>query len=70
MCGDGRCLFVYMPEDGAILLSVVNMKLRDGVCSPEELCAQNDWDCDELSRRLAAMGYAYDACKNAFVYIG
>ena len=31
---------MYMPADNAILLSAVNMKLRDGCESLEELCAE------------------------------
>lgn len=63
-------IVMHMPSDEAILLSMVNMKLRDGVSSPEELCAENDWDEEELYRRLAAAGYSYDDKRNAFVYIG
>ena len=59
-----------MPSDGAILLSMVNMKLRDGDYTPSELCAQYGWDEVELCRRLAAEGYSYNEDKNAFVYAG
>ena len=57
---------MQMPQDGAILLSMVNMKLRDGVSSPEELCEQLGWDVSELYKRLGALGCTYDEEKNRF----
>ena len=58
-----------MPRDGAMLLSVVNMKLRDGAPSPEELCEELGWDGEELYERLAAFGCAYDKEQNRFCRI-
>ncbi|HIQ66794.1 MAG TPA: DUF4250 domain-containing protein [Candidatus Coproplasma stercoravium] len=55
-----------MPNDAAMLLSLVNMKLRDGSPSPEELCEECGWDCAELYRRLASIGCIYDEEKNRF----
>ena len=55
-----------MPKDSAMLLSLVNMKLRDGAPSPEELCEECGWDCAELYRRLASIGCLYDEEKNRF----
>ena len=55
-----------MPNDAAMLLSLVNMKLRDGSPSPEELCGECGWDCAELYRRLASIGCIYDEEKNRF----
>lgn len=55
-----------LPRDPMILLSVVNTKLRDGYPSLEELCGEIDADMDELTARLAAVGYQYDEKTNQF----
>lgn len=55
-----------MPQDVAMLLSVVNTKLRDGAPSPEELCAELGWDCSALYSRLGAAGFVYDGERNCF----
>ena len=56
-----------LPKDPAILLSFVNMKLRDLYPSLSALCDDLDADEDELRRTLSAIGYEYSAEKNAFV---
>lgn len=56
-----------LPRDPAILLSFVNMKLRDCYDSLEELCAALDADPAELTRALEGMGYRYDPARNQFV---
>lgn len=55
-----------LPQDPNILLSVVNTKLRDEYGSLEALCGGLDADQAELTERLAALGYAYDAETNQF----
>ena len=55
-----------LPQDPNILLSVVNTKLRDEYGSLEALCGGLDADQAELTERLAALGYAYDAENNQF----
>ena len=55
-----------LPQDPMILLSVVNTKLRDEYASLEELCGALDVDQDELTAKLAAMGYRYDEAANRF----
>ena len=55
-----------MPQDAAMLLSVVNTKLRDGASSPEELCFELGWDCAELYARLGSAGFGYDEERNTF----
>lgn len=42
-----------------MLMSVINMKLRDGGESLEELCAGLDIDPAKLKERLAAAGFEY-----------
>lgn len=56
-----------IPKDPAMLLSFVNLKLRDFYDSLEALCEDLDVDRDELKSKLAAMDYHYDKEKNRFV---
>lgn len=56
-----------LPKDDYILLSAVNMKLRDGYDSFEDFCTAENVDGAEIGKRLAALGYAYDGERNAFV---
>ena len=55
-----------LPKDPALLLSVVNTKLRDEYESLEDLCAALDIAPEEISATLAALGYAYDETQNQF----
>ena len=56
-----------LPEDANILLSYVNMKLRDEYESLSDLCASMDEDEASLRERLAAAGWRYDEALNQFV---
>lgn len=56
-----------LPAENAILLSFVNMKLRDGYASLDALCDDLGEDRAELERRLSEYGYFYDEARNAFV---
>ncbi len=49
-----------IPEDPAMLVSFINMKLRDGACDLDELCAEEDVAREELEAKLYAFGYRYD----------
>ncbi|MCI8564730.1 MAG: DUF4250 domain-containing protein [Lachnospiraceae bacterium] len=55
------------PKDPAMLLSFVNLKLRDYYSSLEELCAALSLDREELCRTLANAEYEYDPRTNQFV---
>ena len=55
-----------LPRDPAMLLSVVNTKLRDEYESLDELCAAEDVEAEELTRSFAALGCVYDASQNQF----
>ncbi len=55
-----------LPEEIAMLVSFVNMKLRDGYDSPESLCEDLSVSCEELKERLLAAGYVYREEQNAF----
>lgn len=55
-----------LPQDPFMLLSMVNMKLRDEYPSLTELCAALDIDKKELTERLAAAGFEYLPAINQF----
>ena len=56
-----------LPSDPIMLLSVINLKLRDFYPSLDALCEDLDADKDALCQSLAAVGYAYDAGRNQFI---
>lgn len=56
-----------LPEDPIMLLSVINMKLRDRYASLEALCEDMDVSRTALEEKLAAAGYVYDGASNRFV---
>ena len=55
-----------LPKDSAMLLSFVNMKLRDEYDSLDALCEDLEEDCEALDSRLGDAGYIYDGAQNAF----
>ncbi|MCM1064783.1 MAG: DUF4250 domain-containing protein [Eubacterium sp.] len=56
-----------IPKDPVMLLSFVNLKLRDFYGSLEALCEDLDVDRRELTEKLAFIDYHYDEEKNQFV---
>lgn len=56
-----------IPKDPVMLLSFVNLKLRDFYENIEALCEDLEVDRRELEERLAAIDYHYDEEKNRFV---
>ena len=56
-----------LPTDPIMLLSVVNLKLRDFYPSLDALCDDLDEDKAALCAALSAVGYTYDAQRNQFV---
>ena len=56
-----------LPVDPIMLLSVVNLKLRDQYKDLDALCEDLDEDKAALCARLSAVGYAYDPQRNQFV---
>ena len=55
-----------LPNDPAILLSVVNTRLRDRYDDLDTLCAEADIAREELCSRLERLGYRYDTRTNQF----
>ena len=56
-----------LPNDPIMLLSVVNLKLRDFYKNLDALCEDMDADKADLCAKLAAAGYEYDPARNQFV---
>lgn len=55
-----------LPQDKFMLLSVVNMKLRDQYDSLDALCEDMDVEKAALVEALASIDYAYDEAQNRF----
>lgn len=58
------------PKDPVMLLSFVNLKLRDYYKGLEQLCEECEeleYNAEELSAKLAQIDYHYDKEKNQFV---
>lgn len=56
-----------IPKDPVMLLSFLNLKLRDFYKSLDDLCEDMDIERQEITDKLAEIGYHYDKEKNAFV---
>ena len=56
-----------IPKDPVMLLSFINLKLRDYYRSLDACCEDLDLDKEELIRKLEGIGYRYDEGKNQFV---
>lgn len=55
-----------LPKDPYMLLSVVNMKLRDNYSSLDALCDDMEADGGEIAETLKKIGYVYDSESNQF----
>jgi hypothetical protein len=58
--------YYMLPNDPAILLSVINTKLRDFYASLSDLCDDMDVSESEIKQKLAMIGYEYDKEQNRF----
>ncbi|MBO5473377.1 MAG: DUF4250 domain-containing protein [Lachnospiraceae bacterium] len=56
-----------IPNDPVMLLSFINLKLRDFYGSLSALCDDLDADQDEIVSKLAKIDYHYDKERNQFV---
>lgn len=56
-----------LPTDNYMLLSFINMKLRDFYSSLDDLCDDLDESKDEIESRLESIGYIYDKVLNKFI---
>ena len=57
---------MQLPSDSAMLLSVINMKLRDEYDSLSSLCDDLELSQEEIEQKLAKIGYFYNAEANKF----
>lgn len=55
-----------LPKDKFMLLSMINMKLRDQYGSLDALCDDMDVDKAQLIADLEQIGYTYDKTLNSF----
>ena len=58
---------IMIPKDPAMLLSFINLKLRDYYSSLEDLCEDLDVAQEEITEKLSGIDYHYDQEKNQFV---
>lgn len=56
-----------IPKDPVMLLSFVNLKLRDFYPSLSAMCEDLDVDEAQITERLSGINYRYDADRNQFV---
>ena len=55
-----------IPKDPAMLLSFINLKLRDFYGSFEAFCEDTGADAKEITDRLASIDYYYNPDSNRF----
>ena len=55
-----------LPNDPVMLLSTINLKLRDFYSSLDSLCKDLDVDKKEIEEKLASIDYHYDEKMNQF----
>jgi len=56
-----------LPKDSAMLLSVINTKLRDFYPNLESLCEDMNTDKAEITEKLRELGYEYNVELNRFI---
>jgi len=56
-----------LPADNYMLLSFINMKLRDFYKSLDDLCDDLDESKDDIINRLESIGYIYNNSLNKFI---
>jgi len=56
-----------IPNDSFMLLSFINLKLRDYYPSLSELCEDLQLDQTELKEKLSKIDYVYDEKLNKFI---
>lgn len=58
---------ISLPNDPMMLLSVINLKLRDYYSSLDALCEDCGIDKKSIEDKLSAIDYTYDSNLNRFV---
>ena len=60
---------MYIPKEPNMLLSFINLKLRDEYNSLNELCKSLDVNEEEITEKLKNINYHYDINKNSFTIL-
>lgn len=60
-------LIMAIPNDPVMLLSFVNLKLRDYYPSLDEMCSDMEIDKSDIISKLSSIDYEYDKDLNKFV---
>lgn len=55
-----------LPNDPMMLMSFINMKLRDEYSSLDELCTSLNIEKETLIKKLSASGFEYNQEENKF----
>lgn len=58
---------MMIPQDPYMLLSFVNLKLRDYYSSLDAMCDDMDVSKTEIEDKLQSIGYTYNETRNQFV---
>ena len=58
---------ISLPNDPMILLSVINMKLRDSYSGLDKLCEDMGVDREMIEKKLEQIDYRYDEETNQFI---
>lgn len=53
-----------IPQDPVMLMSFLNLKLRDNYASLDELCDDMDLSKEEIMSKLKEAGFSYDEGQN------
>lgn len=56
-----------MPNDPVMLLSLVNMRLRDRYATLQALCEDLGWEEGALREKLENISYRYSEVQNQFI---
>ena len=56
-----------LPNDANMLLSYVNLKLRDFYPDLDAMCDDFDENREMIEEKLKKIGYAYDSNRNQFL---
>lgn len=57
---------MQIPSDPNMLLSYVNLKLRDSYASLDDMCDDMDVSKAEIEEKLQKAGFNYDSQRNQF----
>lgn len=57
---------MQLPNDPVMLMSMINMKLRDFYSSLDDLCDDLDINKEELCDKLKSAGFEYNREQNKF----